>query len=77
MPKISLEIPEGSIAEWEKVATDLADAFAFMRRQNGAALFPAREGMAWYEAVLAYEKLKYPKLRATPAAIDERYPGRG
>lgn len=69
---------------WEQIADQLADAFKFMRKQNGAASFPAVPGMAWYDAVVAYEEKKFPIKYAAPwnetyaeGNMQILYPGRG
>lgn len=71
------EVGQEDEPTWEQIADQLANAFLFMRKQNGAASFPSIDGMVWYEAVKVYEKKKHPLLRLTPGAINDRYPGRG
>ena len=78
-----LQTTEASTPTWEEIADQLAQAFASVRANLGAAMFPAIKGMVWYDAIVAYENKKWPMLaidRADPSfvasAITRTYPGR-
>jgi hypothetical protein len=70
-------VPPPPGPSWEDIADTLADAFAHMRKQNGAAFFPVMDGIAWYEAIKLYENKKHPMVETTSSFVIEFYPGRG